>query len=211
MDAIETKLYPYFDTNKNGYHDFVYDYLNPGYDFPHPNDVPEPETGRLTNIHDHSSLSIGISKIFIKRLQLSIELENNSDNSDFNSQIPNSFNSRIVNSDYLSMGMIWFPNEKSFRFIDNFTFRSGLSFNNFSIDNFSSSDDDRIKSNNNISEFGYSVGLGYKFKSVGNQIDFTYHSSLRSHDSDSYGEEFFRGFQVGISIADIWFIKRRQR
>ena len=66
-------------------------------------------------------------------------------------------------------------------------------------------------SKNNISEFGYSIGLGYKFKSVGNQIDFTYHSSLRSHDNDSYGEEIFRGFQVGISIADIWFIKRRQR
>ena len=109
------------------------------------------------------------------------------------------------------MGMIWFPNEKSFRFIDNFTFRSGLSFNNFLIDDFNSSDDDRIKRNNNISEFGYSIGLGYKFKSVGNQIDFTYHSSLRSHDNDSYGEELFRGFQVGISIADIWFIKRRQR
>ena len=211
LDAIETKLYPYFDTNKNGYHDFVYDYLNPGYDFPHPNDVPEPETGRLTNIHDHSSVGIGISKTFLKRLQLAIELENNSDNSDFNSQIPNSFNSRIVNSDYLSMGMIWFPNEKSFRFIDNFTFRSGLSFNNFLIDDLSSSDNDRIKSNNNISEFGYSIGLGYKFKSVGNQIDFTYHSSLRSHGNDSYGEELFRGFQVGISIADIWFIKRRQR
>ena len=66
LDAIETKLFPYLDTNKNGYHDFVYDYLNPGYDFPHPNDVPEPETGRLTNIHDLSSLSIGLSKTFLE-------------------------------------------------------------------------------------------------------------------------------------------------
>ena len=72
LDAIETRLYPYFDTNKNGYHDFVYDYLNPGYDFPHPNDVPEPETGRLMNIHDYSSLSIGISTMSVSYTHLTL-------------------------------------------------------------------------------------------------------------------------------------------
>ena len=63
----------------------------------------------------------------------------------------------------------------------------------------------------NISEIGFSLGFGYKFKTVGNQIDFTYHSSLKDHSNSYIGEELFRGFQIGISIADIWFIKRRQR
>ena len=211
LDAIETRLYPYFDTNKNGYHDFVYDYLNPGYDFPHPNDVPKPEISRLTNIHDLLSMSIGMSKTFIKRLQFSFEFENNNDRSDYNFQMPNSFNSRIIGRDYLSLGLIWFANERSFRFIDNFTFRSGISVNNYSIDDFSNIDGVRLKSKNDVSEFGFSLGFGYKFKTVGNQIDFTYHSSSRNHDSYSYSKELFQGFQIGVSIADIWFIKRRQR
>ena len=69
----------------------------------------------------------------------------------------------------------------------------------------------RIKSKNNVTEFGYSIGFGYKFKAVGNQIDFAYSSSLKSFKASDIDEERLRGFQIGISIADIWFIKRRQR
>ena len=69
----------------------------------------------------------------------------------------------------------------------------------------------RTKSKNNVTEFGYSIGFGYKFKAVGNQIDLTYNSSLKSFKASDFDEERLRGFQVGISIADIWFIKRRQR
>ena len=68
-----------------------------------------------------------------------------------------------------------------------------------------------MKSKDNITEFGYSAGFGYKFKAVGNQIDFAYSSSLKSFEASDLGDERFRKFQISISIADIWFIKRRQR
>ena len=68
-----------------------------------------------------------------------------------------------------------------------------------------------MKSKDNVTEFGFSIGFGYKFKAVGNQIDFAYSSSLKSFEAPDIGEERLRGFQIGISIADIWFIKRRQR
>ena len=211
LEALSTKLYPYFDANKNGYHDFVYDYLNPGYDFPEPNDVPNPLTKRLTDIHRPFSLGIGVSKIFLDRLQLSLEFEKNEDNSSFENEMPNSFNNRIVNSNHISLGVAWFSNEKSFQLFDNFTFRSGFSVNAYTLDEFNNASLLRVDGQNNISEIGFSFGFGYKFKTVGNQIDFTYHSSLRDHSNIFIGEELFRGFQVGISIADIWFIKRRQR
>ena len=211
LEALSTQLYPYFDENKNGYHDLVYDYLNPGYDFPEPNDVPSPSTKRLTDIHKPSSFGVGVSRIFLDRLQLSFELERNKDNSSFENEMPNSFNNRIINSDHFSLGLVWFPNEKSFQLFDNFTFRSGFSVNSYNLDEFNNVSLMRSDDKNNISEIGFSLGFGYKFKTVGNQIDFTYHSSLKDHSNSYIGEELFRGFQIGISIADIWFIKRRQR
>ena len=211
LEAIQTKLFPYFDKNKNGYHDFAYDYLNPGYDFPNPNDVPDPEKSRISNIHEPSSFSLGLSKIIYDRLQVSLEFQNNKENAPYNQELPNGFNKRIIENDKMSFGAIWYPNKQSFKFLDNLTFRSGLFFNNFATDELSDDSTIRIKNKNSVTEFGYSIGFGYKFKAVGNQIDFAYSSSLKSFEASDFSEEWLRGFQIGISIADIWFIKRRQR
>ena len=211
LEAIQTKLYPYFDTNKNGYHDFSYDYLNPGYDFPNPNDVPGPEQSRISNIHEPSSFSFGVSNTIYQRLQVSLEYQKSKENASYSNQIPNGFNKRIIENDKISFGAIWYPNKQSFKFLDNLTFRSGLFFNNFATDELSDDSMIRIKSKNSVTEFGYSIGFGYKFKAVGNQIDFAYSSSLKSFEASDFSEERLRGFQIGISIADIWFIKRRQR
>ena len=211
LEAIQTKLYPYFDTNKNGYHDFSYDYLNPGYDFPNPNDVPGPEQSRISNIHEPLSFSFGVSNTIYQRFQVSFEYQKIKENASYSNQIPNGFNKRIIENDKISFGAIWYPNKQSFKFLDNLTFRSGLFFNNFATDELSDDSTIRIKSKNSVTEFGYSIGFGYKFKAVGNQIDFAYSSSLKSFEASDYSEERLRGFQIGISIADIWFIKRRQR
>ena len=211
LQAIQTKLYPYFDTNKNGYHDFSYDYLNPGYDFPNPNDVPDPEQSRISNIHEPSSYSFGLSKTIYQRLQVSLEYQKSKENASYSQQIPNGFNKRIIENDKISFGAIWYPNKQSFKFLDNLTFRSGLFFNNYATDELSDDSMIRIKSKNSVTEFGYSIGFGYKFKAVGNQIDFAYSSSLKSFEASNFSEERLKGFQISISIADIWFIKRRQR
>ena len=211
LEAVQTKLYPYFDTNKNGYHDFSYDYLNPGYDFPNPNDVPGPEQSRISNIHEPLSFSFGVSNTIYQRFQVSFEYQKIKENASYSNQIPNGFNKRIIENDKISFGAIWYPNKQSFKFLDNLTLRSGLFFNNFATDELSDDSTIRIKSKNSVTEFGYSIGFGYKFKAVGNQIDFAYSSSLKSFEASDYSEERLRGFQIGISIADIWFIKRRQR
>ena len=211
LEAIQTKLYPYFDTNKNGYHDFSYDYLNPGYDFPNPNDVPGPEQSRISNIHEPLSFSFGVSNTIYQRFQVSFEYQKSKENASYSNQMPNRFNKRIIENDKISFGAIWYPNKQSFKFLDNITFRSGLFFNNFATDELADGSTVRIKSKNDVTEFGYSIGFGYKFKAVGNQIDFAYSSSLKSFEASDYSEERLRGFQIGISIADIWFIKRRQR
>ena len=210
LEAIYTKTYPYDDTNNNGYHDFTYSILNPGYDFPHPNDVPSPNESRITSIHDQSSVGIGLSKNILNRIQISGEFEMCKDNSSFDIQLPNSFNYRIKSNDNISLGLIWFSNNLSYNFIDNFIFRSGIAFSRISFDQYDFNSQSRIDNKNDITQFGYTVGFGYKFKAVGNQIDFTYYSGFRDYP-DIHRDEKLRQFQIGLNIADIWFIKRRQR
>ena len=210
LEAIYTKMYPYDDTNNNGYHDFAYSILNPGYDFPHPNDVPRPNESRIKSIHDKSSVGIGLSKNILNRIQISGEFERCKDNSSFDIQLPNSFNYRIKSNDNISVGFIWYPNDLSYNFIDNFTFRSGIAFSTISFDQYDLNSQSRIDNKNGITQFGYTVGFGYKFKTVGNQIDFTYYSGFRDYP-DIHTDEKLRQFQIGLNIADIWFIKRRQR
>ena len=210
LEAIYTELYPFDDTNNNGFHDFTYDYDNPGYDFPHPNDVPLPNESRIADIYDKITLGFGISTSIYRRMNLSFELENNKDRSPYNYKLPNSFNFRVKGNENYSIGLIWFPNDLSFRFIDNFTFRSGLVYNKYDYDEFNLNSSNRLDNKNSITQFGYSIGFGYKFKAVGNQIDFSYYSGSCEYPH-SYKSEQVKEFQIGISIADIWFIKRRQR
>ena len=210
LEAIYTKMYPYDDTNNNGYHDFTYSILNPGYDFPHPNDVPTPKESRITSIHNQSSVGIGLSKNIFNRIQISGEFETNKDKSFFDERLPNSFNYRIKGNDNISIGFIWFPNDLSYNFIDNITFRSGIAFSRISFDEYNLNSESRIENKNDITQFGYTIGFGYKFKAVGNQIDITYYSGIRDYP-DIHGDEKLRQFQIGLNIADIWFIKRRQR
>tara|TARA_Y100000741_G_scaffold343745_1_gene307795 strand:- start:548 stop:1873 length:1326 start_codon:yes stop_codon:yes gene_type:complete len=209
LEALYTELYPFDDTNNNGYHDFTYNYASPGYDFPHPDDIPKSIESRITNIYDKSALGIGLTREILKRMYLSAEFDRNKDKSSFDNRLPNSFNFRIKSNDNFSFGLVWFPDDLSFRFIDNFTFRTGIVYNKYSYDEYDIESKNRID-NNSITQFGYSVGFGYKFKAVGNQIDFSYYSGARDFPH-SYNTEKLREFQIGISIADIWFIKRRQR
>jgi len=209
LEALYTELYPFDDKNNNGYHDFTYNYSSQGYDFPHPDDIPNPSESRITNIYDKSSLGIGLSRKLLKRMQLSVELEKNNDKSSFDYRLPNSFNFRVKGNDNYSLGLVLFPDNLSFRFIDKFTLRSGIIYNKYFYDEYDINGNSRI-GNNSITQFGYSIGFGYKFKAVGNQIDFSYYSGSRDYPNN-YNSEQLREFQIGISIADIWFIKRRQR
>ena len=61
-----------------------------------------------------------------------------------------------------------------------------------------------------IEELGFSFGVGFKFKPVGNQINLNYYFGNRKF-SNIAEKEFTQQIQVGISLADIWFVKRRQK
>jgi len=66
-----------------------------------------------------------------------------------------------------------------------------------------------IKSLENISEVGLGLGVGINFGITANQIDFGYQFINRSgvHLIDN---EKIQNFTIGISIGDLWFVKRRE-
>ena len=61
-----------------------------------------------------------------------------------------------------------------------------------------------------ITEIGVSAGLGFRFKKLGNQIDFNYYYGLRDYKMLKK-IEYFQQFQLSTSLADLWFVKRRQK
>ena len=66
-----------------------------------------------------------------------------------------------------------------------------------------------VKSLENINEVGLGLGIGFNFGITANQIDFGYQFINRSgiHLIDN---EKIQNFTIGISIGDLWFVKRRE-
>ena len=57
---------------------------------------------------------------------------------------------------------------------------------------------------------GFSWGIGYKFGAVGNRIDINYYVGFREY-VQSFDSEIIHQIQFGLTLADIWFVKRRQK
>ena len=93
-----------------------------------------------------------------------------------------------------------YSNDLSLRLFDRFSFRTGITYYEHKLKNDSPP----------TTEIGYSLGFGFKFKPVGNQIDINYYIGSREHSGLKI-KEMIQQIQIGVSIADIWFVKRRQK
>lgn len=62
---------------------------------------------------------------------------------------------------------------------------------------------------NTINEKGASFGIGIQFGSTKNQLDLSYSISVRN--GLQFTNELNQSFSIGLSIGDLWFVKRRQR
>ncbi len=62
---------------------------------------------------------------------------------------------------------------------------------------------------NTIHEKGVSFGIGLQFGPTKNQLDLSYSISIK--DGLQFKNELNQSLSVGLSIGDLWFVKRRQR
>ena len=62
---------------------------------------------------------------------------------------------------------------------------------------------------NKVDKFDLSMGMGLPFGKFGNQIDFAY--TFSKIKREHFINEEVKTIKIGLTIGDIWFVKRRNR
>ncbi len=184
------------DVNQNGYHDWT----SPYFDFPFPDSVKIFSENRIDNIHNPASYQIGIDRRIAKKISLAVEYFNETEKSENKSSLYVPIKNQVHKIQKLKFSFIKYPNQISLKTFDKFSFRTGILHSNYYLQN----------SEIQITELGFSLGIGYKFKTFGNQLDCNYYFGHRKYPKMPE-KELVQQVQVGISLADIWFVKRRQK
>tara|TARA_B110000495_G_scaffold68732_1_gene58662 strand:+ start:170 stop:1435 length:1266 start_codon:yes stop_codon:yes gene_type:complete len=180
------------DYDNNMYHDT--------YEFPNPDSLNLISEIKIKNLHSPSTYRFGMKKTFNMRSEFSLELKAFRDaykKSGF-TIIP--LNNSINRSVSQNISYKRFPDDLSFNILDRFTTRIGLSSLKHFLEN----------ENASVTELGFLIGLGYKFKPIGNQLDLSFYYGRRSYTKYD-DQELVRQVQLSTSIADLWFVKRRQK
>ena len=109
------------------------------------------------------------------------------------------YNDQVGSKNHIGAGLIRFGNQMERDWQDRITFRSGIYKDIYEL----------RYSGKSIIENGLSLGIGFKFAATGNQIDFSFRNGSRYIDRSN--KELFREFTVGISVGDVWFLRRRAK
>ena len=184
---IENDSYQAFiDLNDNNYHD-----VN---DFPDIGQALLPLNQKFDNELKISSFSLGADYEFSprKHLQAELLLWNDKGKHNLNSSI---YGGYFESKNKLSLSYIKFAQTFS---RDRYNFKGSLFFQNYGVKNLE-----------NISEVGLGLGIGFNFGITGNQIDLGYKLAKRD-GLYLVGNETLHSFNLGISIGDLWFVKRRE-
>lgn len=184
---VENDSYQAFlDLNDNNYHDTN--------DFPDVGQALLPLTQKYDNELQINSYTLGADYEFSPRKHIQVEVLNwkDSGNHNLNSSL---FNGYIESKNKLSIAYMKFAQPFS---RDRYNFKGSFFIQNYGVKNLE-----------NINEVGLGLGVGVNFGITGNQIDFGYKFSKRSglHLID---KETLHTFNVGVSIGDLWFVKRRE-
>jgi hypothetical protein len=196
LDGIYTEKHLFDDANGNGYHD----YGNP-LDFPLPDSVAGKDEIRLPGIHKPEQFSFGIQSKLNKQTSISFELSSIKDKGTISDYLTLPLDDWINRSNDFKLSLVRFPKDISLDLVDKISFRTGLMYKSHTL----------ALSNAIVSEVGGSLGFGFKFKAVGNQVDLNYYLGKRKYPDSTFKTEIIQQMQVGVSLGDLWFVKRRQK
>ena len=196
LDGIYTEKHLFDDANGNGYHD----YGNP-LDFPLPDSVSSKDEIRLPGIHKPEQFSFGIQSKLNKQTSISFELSSIKDKGTISDYLTLPLDDWINRSNDFKLSLVRFPKDISLDLVDKISFRTGLMAKSHTLD----------RSKAIVSEVGGSLGFGFKFKAVGNQVDLNYYLGKRKYPDSTFKTEIIQQMQVGVSLGDLWFVKRRQK
>ena len=196
LDGLYTEKHLFDDANGNGYHD----YGNP-LDFPLPDSVSAKDEIRLLGIHKPEQFSFGIQSKLNKQTSISFELSSIKDKGTISDYLTLPLDDWIDHSNDFKLSLVRFPNDISLNLVDKISIRTGLMYKSHTL----------AHSKTVVSEVGGSLGFGFKFRAVGNQVDLNYYIGNRKYSDNYFKSEIIQQMQVGVSLGDLWFVKRRQK
>jgi len=164
-------------------------------DFPNDTNV---DTMKVENIYAPNSFSLGFNLDFKNSLNTYFEFQLWNDNAQ-NIKNLGLFDDQIVSNYHIGVGLVKFGDIYDKDWQDKITFRLGAYRKDYKM----------LSIGNNIIENGLSLGLGIKFGNTANQLDLSFNNGTRT--SENNFSETFKQFSIGISVGDVWFLRRRSK
>ncbi|MDC0234807.1 hypothetical protein OAK09_00475 [Candidatus Marinimicrobia bacterium] len=164
-------------------------------DYPAKIDV---DTIKLSNIYAPSSFSIGLNAEFNNNLNIFGEFQLWNDQAT-NGIYTSIYKDRVGSKSHVGGGLVKFGKMGARSWQDRITMRFGIFKESYLLQN----------SGKKINENGITVGFGFKFAATGNQLDVAYRKGTRFMTNDY--KESIQEFTIGLSLGDIWFLRRREK
>ncbi len=192
LNAISVKSYyykPFEDSNDSGEQD--------NSDFPKLSNSTDPLVLNTENVSAPHEYQFGFDYAIQKGISLLGEYSRWEDKEKIGTKY-STLNDQIKSIDHFNIGIIKFTPRIPKNFLDRMNFKAGAYSNNIKL----------LNSEKNIKEYGVSMGLSFNFGVTKNQIDFAYSIGKREGLFE-IGDENIQKFSIGITVGDIWFVKRR--
>ena len=188
--SIESIYYtPFEDSNDSGEQD--------NSDFPELTDTAKPTVIDTKNVSAPYEYQFGFDYAIQKDLSVLGEYSRWNDKEKVGANF-SPLNDQIKSIDHFNIGVIRYAPRIAKNLIDRINLRAGAYYNKTQL----------LNSKNNIKEYGVSTGLSFNFGFAKNQIDFAYSIGKRK-GLYGVGDENIQKFNIGITVGDIWFVKRR--
>ena len=196
-------FYPFEDVNNNGYYDLS--------DYPTPagNDSIPPTALKYEykKLFIPSQYAIGLNLEMSDLLNLQAELSNWSDLANGENNVLSNLNYQLTDYQHFNISAIRFARALPRYWYESLHFRSGLFVRKYNLKMYVTNETDFNQYDYN--DIGLSIGVGIKFGLTKNQLDFGLNLINRSDSINN--DKFITNFNIGLTIGDIWFVKRRAK
>jgi|TARA_Y100001001_G_scaffold93146_1_gene90930 hypothetical protein len=166
-----------------------------------PDDYPATvnvDTIEVSDIYAPNSFSFGLNAGFRNDLNIFGEFQIWSDEAS-SANYESIYTDQIGSKTHFGGGIVKFGNIGARAWQDKLTFRLGAFKESYGLK----------YSGKTINENGITMGIGFKFAVTGNQLDFSYRTGSRSINGDY--KELVKEFNIGLSLGDVWFLRRREK
>ncbi|MEC7759698.1 MAG: hypothetical protein VYA76_01740 [Candidatus Neomarinimicrobiota bacterium] len=156
------------------------------------------DTIEVSDIYAPNSFSFGLNAGFRNDLNIFGEFQIWNDEAS-SANYESIYTDQIGSKTHFGGGIVKFGNIGARAWQDKLTFRLGAFKESYGLK----------YSGKTINENGITMGIGFKFAVTGNQLDFSYRTGSRSINGDY--KELVKEFNIGLSLGDIWFLRRREK